>query len=333
MEAEAVLEGGYGGRVGRMGRIDEDKAYAFNEVDLNNKSWFHILDELTQEEIIQDTTGHGISDHKQRNSPLDQQVRQPIVKDKNNGKAQLGPQQLVDLDILPQIQKLRARSETMEVEDTDANGKFLLANEEFTFDDMEGQLTQTSPSFELGALRDFEPHVAIEQIRFQVDEACRMSKFDPKNIIEAIHVGWTKPEAGIFKINVDGGMRTTDTGSKHTASIGGVIRDNKGNWICGFAEQIETESPLGAELSAIRRGHELAWATGLVSVIVESDSREALESINSGTSSHHYFNTILQIRQKMDLPWQVALKHVWREGNKVADALSQTWFRRKYHAG
>jgi len=49
-------------------------------------------------------------------------------------------------------------------------------------------------------------------------------------------VGWSFPDVGWIKANVDGSYR----GRKHQTSCAGVFRDHKGSWCFGFTLNLGT---------------------------------------------------------------------------------------------
>lgn len=57
-------------------------------------------------------------------------------------------------------------------------------------------------------------------------------------------VKWTKLANGWYKLNTDGLMN----GANGFTGCCGLIRDNNGQWVKGFAKQIVAESSLAAEL-------------------------------------------------------------------------------------
>lgn len=90
-------------------------------------------------------------------------------------------------------------------------------------------------------------------------------------------VGWIKPNRNIFKINTDRVLLVEDS----IGSVGGIIRDYKGNWVAGFAMNIGDCDIVAAELWAILQGLTLAWNLGIRSVIVETDSVMTVNMVNN----------------------------------------------------
>ena len=63
-----------------------------------------------------------------------------------------------------------------------------------------------------------------------------------------VAVKWTPPPIDTFKLNTNEATKST----KEIGGIGGVVRDNKGNWIMGFTGKIKQTNPAIVELQALR---------------------------------------------------------------------------------
>ncbi|KAL5774170.1 hypothetical protein ACOSP7_011727 [Xanthoceras sorbifolium] len=86
-----------------------------------------------------------------------------------------------------------------------------------------------------------------------------------------------------LKVNVDGSRRC-DTG---VISAGGVIRNSEKVWLAGFAVKKGVGSVLCAEFWGILEGLTLAWNLGYLKVIVESDSRDAVDCLKFTDMDNH----------------------------------------------
>ena len=62
-------------------------------------------------------------------------------------------------------------------------------------------------------------------------------------------IRWEKPRAGWLTLNTDG-----SAGSNSGPGGGGLLRDENGNWVKGFARKIGNTSSYLAELWALRDG-------------------------------------------------------------------------------
>ncbi|KAG8368381.1 hypothetical protein BUALT_Bualt15G0039600 [Buddleja alternifolia] len=75
----------------------------------------------------------------------------------------------------------------------------------------------------------------MDFIRCRVEETKHLVGDDPEALVEAIQVGWTRPELGWFKLNVDASIQKDHMHQHALVAIGGVVRDMHGRWHGGFA--------------------------------------------------------------------------------------------------
>lgn len=78
------------------------------------------------------------------------------------------------------------------------------------------------------------------------------------NYMTAVNSRWCKPIPSYYKLNVDGSFGDGST------AFGGVLRDEQGNWVWGFADNSNMQSVLAAELLALRTGLQLLLDEGCV---------------------------------------------------------------------
>ncbi|KAF7812868.1 ribonuclease H [Senna tora] len=113
-------------------------------------------------------------------------------------------------------------------------------------------------------------------------------------------------------------------GNPRPAGIGGLFRDSNGSWITGFSGAIEVNSNMVEELMAIRCGLSIGRDRGIVNLLVESDSLEAVNLISMGDSSFHSLGNILEdIRQLSSSFGKISFRHIFREANQSADFLAK----------
>lgn len=59
-------------------------------------------------------------------------------------------------------------------------------------------------------------------------------------------------------------------------------------------------------------------------LLVYSDSALAIQQVTQGVSLHHLHGSLVRgIQDLLRRAWSVELRHTWREGNFVADALAK----------
>nr|GLL46072.1 uncharacterized protein LOC107462117 [Ipomoea trifida] len=136
-------------------------------------------------------------------------------------------------------------------------------------------------------------------------------------------IRWTKPPDGWTKMNIDG-SRDTLTGH---ASCGGLLRDVNGNWLLGFKAKVGHCSIEEAKAWSILKGLKTIWNHGYRKVIIESDAKRVVDWINASeyekSPTGMVANIINECRKWLRMNWQIQLNHVFREQNKVADALAR----------
>ena len=86
---------------------------------------------------------------------------------------------------------------------------------------------------------------------------------------QKIQVRWQCPPPNWFKLNTDG----SSLGNPSLAGGGGLIRNEKGDWVKGFARAIRTTTSVVAKLWALRDGIKLCIALKLQAVVIELDSK------------------------------------------------------------
>ncbi|KAK8996274.1 hypothetical protein V6N11_076514 [Hibiscus sabdariffa] len=94
---------------------------------------------------------------------------------------------------------------------------------------------------------------------------------------------WFRPGLGQVYLNVDGAVNL----STEIGSIGGLIRDNEGNWIMGFKQILGSTSIFNAELWAIYTGLKLAWDNSFERIILQSDCLKAATTIHESNAEYN----------------------------------------------
>lgn len=114
-------------------------------------------------------------------------------------------------------------------------------------------------------------------------------------------------------------------GCPRMASFGGVLRDHKGDWLHGFSSFRGDVDILLAELFGMKQGLMLAWDLNYRIVILESDSKEAIQLISTeNMSPFHVYGAVLNgITYFLKKPLLVEIVHTLREGNHCTHALAK----------
>ena len=129
-----------------------------------------------------------------------------------------------------------------------------------------------------------------------------------------------KPPFNWFKLNTYG----ASCGNPGRARSGGVLRDNAGEWVRGFARSVGSTTSIVAEFWALRDGLQLAIQLGVQYLEVELDAEVVLDVINFGNSPNAAYSSLLFdcILLLEKIP-HITVKHVFREANRSVDALAR----------
>ena len=129
-----------------------------------------------------------------------------------------------------------------------------------------------------------------------------------------------KPDIGWVKLNSDGSSR----GNPSVAGSGGLIRNEKGEWICGFARRIRITTSFAAELWGLRDGILQCLNPNLSSVLIELDAKSIVDLlVNSDYSNNAISPLVDDCRSLMAQLPRVQIKHCFREANRCADGLAR----------
>lgn len=124
------------------------------------------------------------------------------------------------------------------------------------------------------------------------------------------------PPRRFFKLNTDGAMRQPNT----LASFGRVIQDDEGNWVKGYAGNIEATSVVYIEIMALLRGLQLALLHKLTPLKINIDCAEVISMLQSHTTI--YSRIINDCRYLIHHLGDPSVIHTYREKNTVADQLA-----------
>lgn len=136
-----------------------------------------------------------------------------------------------------------------------------------------------------------------------------------------IPVTWSRPELGWTKLNFDGSSNVS-TGE---ASIGGVFRNHKAEFLLGYAEPIGKTTSTVAELVALRRGLELVLENDWNRVWLEGDEKSLVEIIvrKRRAKCEEVREQVSLINSIISELESCIISHVFREGNRAADKFAR----------
>ncbi|CAN1165503.1 Putative ribonuclease H protein At1g65750 [Linum perenne] len=132
------------------------------------------------------------------------------------------------------------------------------------------------------------------------------------------HISWQPGHVPWYTLNTDGSVNRDER-----ASAGGAIRDAQGNLSIAFSANLGCCSITRAELHGILDGMKLAWNQGVLNLMIQTDSACAVQLLqNTRNFDHQHASLILQFEELFRRDWEVKIQHVYREGNFLADHLS-----------
>ena len=100
---------------------------------------------------------------------------------------------------------------------------------------------------------------------------------------------WEKPRARWLTLNCDGSAVST-VGS---AGGDGLVKDENGEWVMGFARRIGNASNYLVELWALRDGLQLCLQIHAQTVVIELDVKAIVDAFNSPTVSNSVVSSIM----------------------------------------
>ncbi|XP_024159747.1 uncharacterized protein LOC112167024 isoform X2 [Rosa chinensis] len=147
----------------------------------------------------------------------------------------------------------------------------------------------------------------------------KLKLFEDYKTKEQVFLSWICPPKGWYKLNVDGTVHKRIGG-------GGVIRNEYGQWVGGFAANFGKGKVIDAELSALHTGLVYAWNSGWFPLEVETDAIKTIQFMVNEIEvdhSHPQFDLIRSCQALLNQNWRYSLRHVYREQNCVADSLAR----------
>ena len=133
-------------------------------------------------------------------------------------------------------------------------------------------------------------------------------------------IRWTKPDSGWFKLNTDG----SSLNNLGIARGGGLIRDDNGSWIVGFARKVGVTTCFLAELWALQDGLSLCVSRKCQVVEVEIDAKAIVDALSNPNYSSIFVSSIMDdCRNLLSQIPQMCFRHCYCEMNRCADALAR----------
>ena len=147
-----------------------------------------------------------------------------------------------------------------------------------------------------------------------------MSNGNHSTIRNKIQVKWLNPPSNWFKLNSDGSAR----GNPGLAGGGGLIRNEKGEWVKGYARAIGITTSVAAKLWALRDGICLCIALKLPAVEIELDAKVVIDLVRKDSNNLNSLDALVADCKEglKKIPF-VRLRHCFREVNRCADNLAR----------
>ena len=108
------------------------------------------------------------------------------------------------------------------------------------------------------------------------------------------------------------------------AGGGGLIHNEKGEWVKGFARAIGIKTSVVAELWALQDGIRFRIALKLPAVEIELDAKVVIDLVNKDSNNLNSLDALVaDCKEGLKLIPHVRLIHCFREANKCADNLAR----------
>ena len=133
-------------------------------------------------------------------------------------------------------------------------------------------------------------------------------------------VCWSKPASGWVKLNTDG----SSLGNSGLAGGGGLIRDEEGKWITGFACKIGKTTSFIVELWALHDGLNVCINHRFAAVEVELDAKAIIDALANLSYTNIFVSSLMDDCRLLitQIP-QICFRHCYCEANRCADALAR----------
>ena len=123
-----------------------------------------------------------------------------------------------------------------------------------------------------------------------------------------------------MKLNIDGSSIV----NLGMAREGGVIRDEEGNWVVGFAKRIGSVSSFLAKLWALWDELLLCLKSHIKAMIIEMDAKAIVDAFSHQNNSNSIISSLMDdCKQLVTQIPQPRFRHVYREANRCVDFLAK----------
>lgn len=104
---------------------------------------------------------------------------------------------------------------------------------------------------------------------------------------------------------------------------GGVLRYSNEKSLIGYVANLGVDNRAEVKIRGVYYGLQLAWNEGYKRIIISSDSQITLHLLQIKPNlSHPLAPLIASCKNLMKRNWILKLEHTFREGNRLADELT-----------
>ena len=113
-------------------------------------------------------------------------------------------------------------------------------------------------------------------------------------------------------------------GGSDRAGCGGLVRDEQGEWVAGFARHIGSTNSFIAKLWGLREGLLLCYNLNIQSLIVEVDAQAVVAVLRNNDYVNNAISPILDDCKQLAARFQrIQFNHYYRQANHCADLLAR----------
>ncbi|XP_059064527.1 uncharacterized protein LOC131856676 [Cryptomeria japonica] len=137
--------------------------------------------------------------------------------------------------------------------------------------------------------------------------------------VERKKVKWSPPPSRRKKLNFDGASR----GNLGLSGFGAVVRDEKGSLVGAICGPASVATNNITDITTLEEGFKLVCSNRFMKVTIEGDSQIILNGIIKNSFTNWRLNAwIPRIKSLMDKLLDYQVHHIYPEGNKVANFLT-----------
>ncbi|XP_019432512.1 PREDICTED: uncharacterized protein LOC109339512 [Lupinus angustifolius] len=133
-----------------------------------------------------------------------------------------------------------------------------------------------------------------------------------------IEVLWKPPHWNWIKVNTDGAAH----GHPGPAGGGGIFRDSKAGFIYAFANFLNVQHAIYAELHSAMHAVDIAFRKDWLNLWLESDSMLVLDIFSGNSNAPRKLSNDWKICKSQISQMNFKISHIFREGNTCADKLA-----------